>query len=211
MKRRDLMVTAAAFALRPLAGCAQQKRMPVIGWLNGISPAAAVPNLAAFRRGLSETGFVEGQNLAIEFRWADSVYDRLPSLAVDLVARNVDLIAATGGDLSARAAKQATSAIPIVASLAADPVAVGLVESLSHPGSNLTGVSFLTVDLHPKRLELLSDLVPAAKSIALLITRATRTTSNGYAALRMRRVQGGYSCMCCKLPARTRSTPPSSL
>jgi putative ABC transport system substrate-binding protein len=156
-------------ALRPLAGAAQQKAMPVIGWLSGTSPGPSAPNLAAFHKGLSEAGYVEGQNFAIEHRWAETHYDRLPGLAADLVARNIDVIAATGGDLSVRAAKNATSTIPIVASMAADPVAAGLVASLAHPGENITGVSFLTVELHPKRLELLCELVPQARSIALLV------------------------------------------
>lgn len=138
MKRRDLLGVLGGLAVfgPPSAG-AQQRAMPVIGWLSGTSPAPAAPNLAAFNQGLRETGYVEGQNLTIEYRWAEAHYTRLPELAADLVARNVDLIAATGGDLSARAAKQASSNIPIVASLASDPVEAGLVASLSHPGGNL--------------------------------------------------------------------------
>jgi putative ABC transport system substrate-binding protein len=170
VNRRDLLGVLGGIAVfgPPVAG-AQQRVVPVIGWLSGTSPEPAAPNLAAFNQGLAETGYVAGQNLAIEYRWAETHYDRLPELAADLVARNVDIIAATGGDLSARAAKQASSKIPIVASLAADPVKAGLAASLAHPGGNLTGVSFLTVELHPKRLELLSDLVPNVKVIALLV------------------------------------------
>jgi putative ABC transport system substrate-binding protein len=128
-----------------------------------------VSYLAAFRRGLGETGYIEGQNLAIEYRWAEGHYDRLPELAADLVDRKVEVIVATGGFGSSLAAKNITSTIPIVFNGGFDPVATGLVASLARPGGNLTGVSFLTYELMPKRLELLSDLVPQAKVIALLV------------------------------------------
>jgi putative ABC transport system substrate-binding protein len=152
----------AAGALR-----AQQKAMPVIGFLHFASPGPFALYVVAFRQGLSETGWVEGQNLAIEFRWAEGRYDRLPALAADLVARNVDVIVAAGPP-SARAAKSATSTIPIVFS-SGDPVGERLVASLARPGGNLTGFSILTVELMAKRLELLSELVPQAKVIALLV------------------------------------------
>ena len=121
-----------------------------------------------FRQGLGETGYVEGQNLAIEYRWAESHYDRLPALAADLVARKVDVIAVTGGDAPVRAAKNATSTIPIVSILGGDPVKGGLIASLARPGGNLTGITMITAELMPKRLELLSELVPRAGVIALL-------------------------------------------
>jgi putative ABC transport system substrate-binding protein len=147
---------------------AQQKAMAVIGFLNGTSPGPAAPFVAAFCQGLSETGYVEGRNLAIEYRWAEGRYDRLPDLATDLVGRKVDLIVASGGDRSALAAKSATSTIPIVFT-GGDPVAIGLVASLSRPGGNLTGFSIITVELHPKLLELLFELVPQAGVIVLLV------------------------------------------
>jgi len=145
---------------------AQQKAMPVIGFLSGGAPGPYAPNVAAFRRGLSETGWVEGQNLAIEYRWAEGNLERLPALAADLVGRKVDVIEASGGTPAALAAKAATSTIPIVFGVG-NPVDIGLVASLARPGGNLTGISSL--DLDPKRLELLSELVPQASVIALLV------------------------------------------
>jgi putative ABC transport system substrate-binding protein len=152
----------------PHALSAQQNAMPVIGFLSSRSPGEAAGIVAAFRQGLAETGYVEGQNLAVEYRWAESHYDRLPALAGDLVGRKVDVIAATGGPASARAAKSATSTIPIVFTTGADPVATGLIASLARPGGNLTGFSVLVGELLPKRLELLSELVPRGDVFALL-------------------------------------------
>ena len=170
MRRRAFFAALGGAALAwPMAAHPQRKAMPVIGWLSGAAAAGYVPFLAAFREGLKETGYVEGQNVAIEYRWADGNYDRLPTLAAELVALKVDLIAASGGDASSRAAKDATSTIPIVFNSGDDPVATGLVTSLARPGGNLTGISFLVVELHPKRLELLSDLVPQARVIGLLV------------------------------------------
>jgi putative ABC transport system substrate-binding protein len=145
---------------------AQQKTMPVIGFLGSGSPGSPAIPVAAFRERLSQTGWVEGQNVMIEYRWAEGRLDRLPALAAELVDRKVDVIAAMAGTPPAVAAKGATSAIPIVFS-GADPVESGLVVSLARPGGNLTGVSSL--DLSPKRLEMLSELVPGAKLIALLV------------------------------------------
>jgi putative ABC transport system substrate-binding protein len=170
MKRRDLifLLGGAAVAV-PFVAHAQQKVMPVIGFLDsaGTGPSGAAS--AAFHRGLSETGYFEGQNLAIEYRWADGHYDRLPALAADLVGREVDVIVTVGGSVSARAAKKATSTIPVVFSTGGDPVAGGLVASLARPGGNLTGFSIIAGDLMPKRLELLSELVPQARGVALLV------------------------------------------
>jgi putative tryptophan/tyrosine transport system substrate-binding protein len=170
MRRRDFIIfIAGAIVAWPLAARAQQKAMPVIGVLNTGSPSSsAEPLMAAFRQGLSEAGYVEGQNLAIEYRWAEGHYDRLPALAADLVGRKVDLIMASSPP-SALAAKSATSTIPIVFRHGGDPVGDGLVASLARPRGNLTGVSFVADELTAKRLELLSELVPRAGVIALLV------------------------------------------
>jgi putative ABC transport system substrate-binding protein len=170
VRRRDLILGLGGAALAwPLAARAQQNAMPVIGYLSGSSPVPSAPLVAAFHQGLADTGYVEGKNVAIEYHWAEGSYDRLPGLAAGLVGRKVDLIAASGGPPSAQAAKGATSTIPIVFVSGDDPVAIGLVASLARPGGNLTGVSFLTVELNPKRLELLFELVPEARVIALLV------------------------------------------
>ncbi len=173
MNRRELILLLGGALTAPRALRAQQKAMPVIGVLGSASPrggAASAPSVTALRQGLSETGYVEGQNLAIEYRSAEGHYDRLPALAADLVGRKVDVIATSGGASSALAAKAATSTIPIVF-VAADPVGVGLVASLARPGRNLTGFSILSSELTPKRLELLSELVPQARVIALLVNQ----------------------------------------
>ncbi len=168
MRRRVLLASTVAAALSPGMVRAQQKAMPVIGYLSVGAPGPAAPYTVAFLQGLSEIGYVEGQNVAIQYRWAEGRYDRLPALVADLVIRKVDVIAATSGP-AARAAKSATSTIPIAFSVANDPVATGLVVSLARPGGNLTGVSFYGVELFSKRLELLRELVPQAKVIGLLI------------------------------------------
>jgi putative ABC transport system substrate-binding protein len=169
MRRRDFITfLAGGITTRPLAAHAQQKAMPVIGFLSSLSPGPSAPFTAAFLQGLSETGYVDGNNVAIEYRWAEENYDRLPALAADLVGHKVDVIVTVGGGVVALAAKNATSTIPIVFS-GGDPVALGLVASFARPGGNLTGFSILTGELSPKRLALLSELVPQAKVIALLV------------------------------------------
>jgi putative ABC transport system substrate-binding protein len=175
MRRRDLIALLGAITV-PLAGRAQQKPMPVIGFLSGVSSGPYAPFVAAFRQGLSETGFLEGQNLTIEFRWAEGSYDRLPALAADLVAHKIDLIATGGGTVAAQAAKNATSTIPIVFAGGGSSAANGLVASLARPGGNVTGITFLAVELMPKRLELVFELVPQARTIALLVNRNNANT-----------------------------------
>jgi putative ABC transport system substrate-binding protein len=168
MKRRELMLLLGGALMAARALRAQQKAMPAIGFLGNTSFDPYDPRVAAFRQGLSETGYLEGQNLAIEYRWTEGRYDRLPALAADLVDRKVDVIAAAGVP-SALAAKSATSTIPIVFATGGDPVADGLVASLARPGGNLTGVTAIMTELMPKRVELLSELVPQARVIALLV------------------------------------------
>jgi ABC-type uncharacterized transport system substrate-binding protein len=168
MLRRTFAAGLGAAMAWPLAAPAQQKSMPVIGYLSGSSAGAVAPLLAAFLQGLSETGYVEGQNVAIEYRWAQGSYDRLPALAAEFVGRSVDLIVASGGP-SALPAKSATATIPIVFLTGGDPVVDGLVTSLARPSGNLTGFSLLGAELTPKLLELLSELVPQTRVIALLV------------------------------------------
>ncbi len=178
MDRRELLILSGSAIAFPLPTRAQQKTMPVIGVLSGASPGPSAPFVAAFRQGLGETGYVEGQNVALELRYAEGHYDRLPAMAADLVGRKVDVIAAAGLP-SARAAKTATSTMPIVFASGDDPVAAGLVASLARPGGNLTGVSILNVELNPKRLELVFELAPQAKVVAMLVNPDNPQTERG--------------------------------
>jgi putative ABC transport system substrate-binding protein len=170
MKRREFVrLLGGAAAAWPLAARAQQPRTPVIGFLSGASPGPFAHLAAAFREGLKETGYIDGQNVAIEYRWSEGQYDRLPSLASDLVRRGVSVIAATGGSAVAHAAMAATATIPIVFSSGSDPVKVGLVASFSRPGGNVTGVHLLIGALDPKKFGLLRELVPQATLVGALL------------------------------------------
>jgi putative ABC transport system substrate-binding protein len=171
MNRREIIAGLGGVAAWPLVARAQQQAMPVIGYLSGQAPSAAVAarELVAFRQGLQEVGYVEGQNVLIEYRWAEAQYDRLLALAAQLVGRTVAVIVASGSDFAVRAAKDATTTVPIVFSTASDPVAVGLVVSLSRPGGNLTGVTNLNQELAQKKLELIRALVPTATDVAFLL------------------------------------------
>jgi len=170
MNRRDFItLLGGAAAAWPLTARAQQPSMPVIGYLSARTPGDSVEVLADFRRGLAETGFLEGQNVAIEYRWLEGHYDRLQEMVADLVQRRVAVIAIPNTTGSVLAAKAATQTIPIVFNIGSDPVAMGLVATLSHPGKNVTGVAMLQTAVTAKRLELLRELVPTARSIAILV------------------------------------------
>src|SRR6476646_3641129 len=170
LKRREFITfVGSAAAAWPFTAHAQQGAMPVIGFLNPTSPEAITEPMRSFRQSLKDAGYVEGESVTIEYRWADNQMERLPAMAVELVRRRVAVIVATGGPSSALAAKAATAAIPIVFNVAEDPVDLGLVASLARPGGNLTGVNILAHELTAKRLELLRELVPGAARVSVFI------------------------------------------
>lgn len=176
MIRRSFLTVLGGAAAWPLVARAQQPAVPVIGFLSSGSPRAFAGLAEAFREGLQQQGFLHGNNVQVEYRWAEGRYDELPKLAADLVQRRVRLIAATGGVISARAAKAATTEIPIVFIVGFDPVKLGLVESFNSPGGNATGVNIFTTELAIKRLQLLKDLLPRIDSVAILVNPGAATT-----------------------------------
>ena len=185
VRRRDFLGALSCAAVNwPLFAHAQQS-MPVIGYLGAESPTAFASRVRAFREGLGEAGYVEGRNVAIEFRWAEGQHNRLPALAADLAGRPVTLIVAPGGAPAALAAKSATTSIPIIFEMGADPIAIGLVETLKRPGANLTGVTSLNVQVTPKRLEILHEVVPAAAVIAVLLNPTSPTAGSQLNSLQM--------------------------
>src|SRR5215813_9226055 len=182
MKRREFIMLGGAAVtpslLWPLAARAQQPTIPIVGYVHSDSPQTVAGLLAAFREGLSETGYIEGQNVAIEYRWAENDLSRIPELVADLVRRRVAVIAAPGSSATALAAKAATTTIPIVFSIGLDPVQLGLVESLSRPGGNITGVNSMSNELIAKRLGLLHELLPTATRFAVLVNPKNPTTES---------------------------------
>jgi len=202
MNRRAFITLLGGAAAWPLAAHAQQPTMPVVGFLNAQSPDTLGDLLRGFRQGLRDTGYIEGENVAIAYRFAENQIDRLPELAADLVRRRVAVIATTGGPPSAFAAKTATTMIPIVFAINEDPVKLGLVASLARPGGNLTGINFFTAELVAKRLELLRELVPAAARIAVLVNPANATTT----ATTLREVEAAAPALGLQLKILNAST-----
>src|SRR5436190_2089576 len=202
MRRRDFVkVFVGSTAAYTLTARAQQLPKPVIGFVNTASPDGYLPMANAFRDGLKETGYIDGQNVMIELRWAEGQNDRLPAITADLIRRQVAVIAATSAP-AALAAKAATMTIPIVFETGADPVTLGLVASLSHPGGNITGVTQTNVEIAPKRLQLLHEVIPAAKILGLLVNRNDGALAESYT----REVQAAASSLRLELPILNAST-----
>ena len=206
-RRAFIAALGSAAAAWPLVAWAQQPTMPVVGFLSIASPTALAHLVAGLRRGVQEAGFVEGHNVAIEYRWAEFRYDRLPELAADLVQRQVAVIVASGGDNPLLAAKAATTTIPIVFDVGSDPVRTGLVASLARPGGNATGVNILTSELAEKRFGLLKDAIPAAASFAVLANPNATPAWQTFEKSKPRAVGWGKTLPSFMLAAMSRSTP----
>src|SRR6266568_4018954 len=178
MRRRDFIKAIAGSSVAwPLAARAQQPTLPLVGFINGFSADASARYVAAFRKGLNETGYVEGQNVTVEYHFLDGQYDHLPTLMADLVRRQVGVIATPGSNAGTLAAKAATGTVPIVFSVAEDPVQLNLVSSLARPGGNATGINFFNAEVTAKRLRLLHDLVPKAVRVAVLVNPANASSA----------------------------------
>jgi putative ABC transport system substrate-binding protein len=212
MRRREFIrLLGGAAAAWPLGVRAQQAAMPVVGWLSTRAPDEGAYLAAAFRQGLKEAGYVEGQNVLLEFRWGEGHYERLPAYAAELVRRAVTVIVTTGGDPAAQAAKAATAAIPIVFVSGSDPVKVGLVASLNRPGGNITGIHMLLLGLGAKRLGLLHELMPTINLIGVLVN-----PNFADAQTQLRDVEGaaqslGVKLLVQKAGTKSKSTPPLTI
>jgi putative ABC transport system substrate-binding protein len=204
MRRREFITILGGMAAWPRGVCAQQQAMPVIGFLNGASPEGYAHYVAAFHQGLQQAGYVEGQNVTVEYRWASGQYDRLPEYAADLVRRQVTVLAATSTP-AALAAKAATTTIPIVFTTAGDPVQLNLVTALSRPSGNITGVTMLDVEVAPKRLQLARELAPTAATMAVLVNPAFPPTESMLRELLLAAKNLGLNLHVARCEQRTRN------